>query len=163
MEAQRTLQGKSMFGDQTLSNRRSAPSHGFGSSTRGHANKVFMGSEHAKTSSLSCTPGPCYEMGSSCGSQGDSGKVSPPQWRFGTANRFGSQIRKLTPGPGTYENATSFGRQGLSQRSSFPRYGFGTVDRDMASKVRLQSRPFFRARGGRRFATILCMGHAPLT
>ena len=121
MEAQRTLQGKSMFGDQTLSNRRSAPSHGFGSSTRGHANKVFMGSEHAKTSSLSCTPGPCYEMGSSCGSQGDSGKVSPPQWRF------------------------------------------GTVDRDMASKVRLQSRPFFRARGGRRFATILCMGHAPLT
>ena len=31
------------------------------------ASKVFMGPEHAKTSSLSCTPGPCYEVAGACG------------------------------------------------------------------------------------------------
>ena len=71
-----TLKGKSMFGVQELSRRRTAPAHGFGSSTRNHASKVFMGPEHAKTSSLSCTPGPCYEVAGACGSQHDSGKAA---------------------------------------------------------------------------------------
>jgi len=130
-----TMKGKSMFGSQELSNRRTAPSHGFGSSTRNHAGKLFMGPEHAKTSSVSVTPGPCYEIAGACGDQHDSGKVSPPQWCFGPADRFPGGVRKRTPGPGTYENVGAFGKQGLSQRSSFPLYGFGTVDRQMASKV----------------------------
>jgi len=130
-----TLTGKSMFGTQELSSRRTAPSHGFGSSTRNHASKVFMGPEHAKTSSLSCTPGPCYETAVACGSQADSGKLSSAQWCFGTAERFAASPRKRTPGPGAYENAGAFGKQGLSNRSTFPLYGFGTVDRAMASKV----------------------------
>jgi len=133
--AQRSLQGKSMFGSQTLSNRSTAPSHGFGSGTRSHAAKLFAGSEHAKTSSVSCTPGPCYEISSSMGTQSDGGKQSPAMWQFGTADRFNGSPRKRSPGPGSYENAGAFGKQGLSNRSTFPRYGFGTVDRDMASKV----------------------------
>ena len=60
------IKGKSMFGTQELSSRRTAPAHGFGSSTRNHAAKIFMGSEHAKTSSLPITPGPCYETVGSC-------------------------------------------------------------------------------------------------
>lgn len=134
-EAHRTLNGKSMFGAQALSYRRSSPAHGFGSSTRSHASKIFMGAEHAKTSNESVTPGPCYELGSSVGYQSDGGKSSPPMWQFGTANRFGHRSSRMTPGPGAYENHSGFGKQGLSSRSSFPRYGFGTVDRDMASKV----------------------------
>jgi len=130
-----TMKGKSMFGTQELSQRKSAPSHGFGSSTRNHASKVFMGPEHAKTSAPSVTPGPCYEVAGACGNQHDSGKVSPPQWCFGTADRFSGGARKRTPGPGTYENVSSIGKQDLSNRSSFPLYGFGTVDRHMASKV----------------------------
>ena len=126
---------KSMFGSQELSNRRSAPAHGFGSSTRNHASKVFMGPEHAKTSVISCTPGPCYEVNGACGNQHDSGKNSPPQWCFGTAGRFAGATRTATPGPGAYENMCSFGKQGLSNHSTFPLYGFGTVDRTMASKV----------------------------
>ena len=136
-----TLKGKSMFGVQELSRRRTAPAHGFGSSTRNHASKVFMGPEHAKTSSLSCTPGPCYEVNGACGSQYDSGKLSPPQWCFGTAERFSRSSRDKAPGPGAYENAGSFGRQGLSSRTSYPLYGFGTVDRNMASKVSSPQNP----------------------
>ena len=133
------MKGKSMFGSQELSNRRTAPAHGFGSSTRNHASKVFMGPEHAKTSSASCTPGPRYEVNGACGNQHDSGKVSPPQWCFGTSERFAGSPRKRSPGPGAYENAGAFGKQGLSNRSTFPLYGFGTVDRSMASKVFISS------------------------
>lgn len=136
MEAQRTLQGKSMFGSQTLSGRASSASYGFGSSTRGHANRLYIGEGHAKTSVISCTPGPCYDLQGSNGNQADSGKNTPPQWQFGTASRFGSAKRaSKNPGPGTYENVSGFGRQGLSNRSTNPLYGFGTVNREMAGKV----------------------------
>lgn len=126
-----------MFGTQPVSNRRSSAAYGFGSSTRGHANKLFIGEGHAKSSNISCTPGPCYELGGSTGTQSDSGKPTPPQWQFGTAGRFSSprSTRRGSPGPGQYENASGFSRQALSNRASFPRYGFGTVDRDMAGKV----------------------------
>lgn len=160
-----TLKGKSMFGVQELSRRRTAPAHGFGSSTRNHASKVFMGPEHAKTSSLSCTPGPCYEVNGACGSQYDSGKLSPPQWCFGTAERFSRSSRDKAPGPGAYENAGSFGRQGLSSRTSYPLYGFGTVDRNMASKVRSPQNPCpllrRRLNGDMRLDSPISMGVSP--
>ena len=84
---------------------------------------------------MSCTPGPCYDIEGACQSQSSSGKMSPPQWMFGTAERFSGSPRKRTPGPGAYNNAGSFGTQRLSNRSTFPIYGFGSVDRTMASKV----------------------------
>lgn len=132
------MKGKSMFGVQELSSRRSSPAHGFGSGTRFGNNKVYLGPEHAKTSSISTTPGPHYETTSAVGYQADSGKLSQASWRFGTQERFGemrSARRSMSPGPGAYDNASAMGKQGLSHRSSFPLYGFGTVDRAMASKV----------------------------
>jgi hypothetical protein len=137
--AQKNLQGKSMFGSQPLSTRPSPANYGFGSSTRNHRNRLYIGEMYAKTSNISCTPGPCYETQGSMASQADSGKLSTPQWQFGTSQRFASPRSTLsgTPAPGTYESASSFQRQSLSQRTSFPRFGFGTVDRDMAAKVRV--------------------------
>ena len=131
-----TLQGKSMFGTQALSSRRSTPSYGFGSSTRSHADKVYMGPEHAKTMSMSVTPGPLYDLEGACQEQANSGKVSPPQWGFGTQARFSGQLRKHTPGPGSYNSNSSFGTQRSSHNTSYPLYGFGAVDRNTASKVR---------------------------
>jgi len=136
------MKGKSMFGQQELSNRKTAPAHGFGSSTRSHMTKTFMGPEHAKTYNFGAnTPGPQYQSQDSCGMQSDSGKNSPPQWNFGTADRFRdlSRFGAMAPGPGSYNNASSIGKQDLSHRSSFPHYGFGTVDRDMAGKVFISS------------------------
>jgi len=126
-----------MFGSQPLSTRPSPANYGFGSSTRNHRNRLYIGEMYAKTSNISCTPGPCYETQGSMASQADSGKLSTPQWQFGTSQRFASPRSTLsgTPAPGTYESASSFQRQSLSQRTSFPRFGFGTVDRDMAAKV----------------------------
>ena len=101
-----------------------------------------MGQEHAKTYNFGTfTPGPTYQSMSGVGTQQDSGKVSPPQWCFGTAERFGSRSPRgaMSPGPGAYDNASSIGKQDLSNRSTFPLYGFGTVDRDMAAKVFISS------------------------
>ena len=128
---------RSTFGVQAYSTRRSSPAHGFGSSTRTHASKIYAGSEHAKSSSSPVSPGPCYELGPSCGAQFSTRASSPAMWQFGTAQRFGQRAsgKGLVPGPGAYDNMGAFGRQGLSNRSTFPRYGFGTVDRDMAAKV----------------------------
>ena len=129
------IQSKSMFGAQPSSGRHSAPAYGFGSGTRNHVSKLFAGSEMAKTSSISITPGPCYETIDAVGAQADSGKNSYPQWQFGTAERFGAGPRGRSPGPGAYENAGSFGKQELSHRHSFALYGFGTSNRHNVAKV----------------------------
>jgi len=129
------IQTKSMFGAQPHSGRASAPAYGFGSSTRNRQAKVYAGSEFAKKTVVSITPGPCYENIDAVGMQADSGKQSSPQWQFGTADRFASGPRAKAPGPGAYDNVGSFGKQGLSSRSSFPLYGFGTSNRQNVAKV----------------------------
>lgn len=133
------VQGKSMFGTQPLSSRRSSAAYGFGSSTRGHANRLYFGESHAKTSVESVTPGPCYNIQGSSGRQADSGRQSMPHWKFSTTDRLkaspDARERQNSPGPGSYDHVSGFGRQELSMRSSFPRYGFGTGDREKASKV----------------------------
>lgn len=100
MTGMATIQGKSMFGVQPVSQRHSAPGYGFGSGTRNHAAKIYMGPEHAKTSSISVTPGPCYEVPDAVGPQADGGKNSQPEWRFGTQERFSRGTRDRKPGPG---------------------------------------------------------------
>ena len=127
---------RSTFGVQPLSSRASSPAFGFGSSSRTQAGKIYAGAEHAKTSSTPFSPGPCYELGSSCGRQFSTSASSPAMWQFGTAQRFSRRTGKgRMPGPGAYESMSAFGRQGLAHRDSFPRYGFGTLDRNMAAKV----------------------------
>ena len=61
----------SMFGDQVSSTRRSAPGYGFGSSTRAHAQKVFVSKEHSMLASKGISPGPQYTIRSTVGPQVD--------------------------------------------------------------------------------------------
>jgi len=100
MSGMATIQGKSMFGGQPISGRRSAPAFGFGSGTRQHQGKLYIGPEAAKTASVSISPGACYETPDSVGRQADGGKNSQPEWRFGTQERFAGRTRSRTPGPG---------------------------------------------------------------
>jgi hypothetical protein len=107
-------QGKSMFGQQPISQRRSSPSYGFGTGTRGHAAKVFMGPEHAKTYNygISTRHGVPYNAIDAVGPQQDSGKNSPPVWNFGTAERFRNTGRQSALLPGM---ATEFGEQSVDR------------------------------------------------
>lgn len=83
------LYTRSMFGEQAASRRRSAPSFGFGSSTRNQAAKVFLSSDHAKLSTPGFSPGPsAYTLKAAVGTQADGRKASSPQWVFGTNDRF---------------------------------------------------------------------------
>ena len=100
MSGMATIQGKSMLGAQPVSGRSSAPAYGFGSGTRQHQSKLYIGPEAAKTASVSISPGACYESPDAVGKQADGGKNSQPEWRFGTQERFAGRVRSKTPGPG---------------------------------------------------------------
>ena len=94
---------RSMFGDQAHSKRRSSPSYGFGSSTRGQAAKVFLSRDHAKLSAPNSSPGPsAYTLRASVGSQADGRKASSPQWVFGSSDRFSSGSVAKAENPGAY-------------------------------------------------------------
>lgn len=124
-----TMRGKSMFGDQPLSHRPTAPNHGFGSSTRAHQSKVFAGGLAAAKCVDTSTPGPRYNLPNHVGTRYSFGT----QERFGVPGRFATAA--VSPGPGAYNNTSSVGRQVYSTNKSFPHYGFGTSDRAMASRV----------------------------
>ena len=89
-----------MFGNQATSRRRSAPSFGFGSSTRNQAGKVFISREHAKLATSGFSPGPsAYTLRAAVGTQNDGRKRSSPQWVFGSSDRF-MQGKKGIQDPG---------------------------------------------------------------
>uniref|UniRef100_A0A7S4B4M4 Flagellar associated protein n=1 Tax=Chrysotila carterae TaxID=13221 RepID=A0A7S4B4M4_CHRCT len=130
------MSGKSMFGSQELSQRTSAPSYGFGSSTRTHASKVFQGAEHVKTYNYGvASPGPCYNPRSAMGKQPEGGNATMPQWQFGTERRFSQRRAGTSPGPGAYDADSAVGRQLSSHRETSPKHGFGTSNRAHMSKL----------------------------
>ena len=132
------LQTKTMFGSQAHSKRRSAPSFGFGSSTRNQAAKVFLSQEHAKLSTPSFSPGPsAYTLRASVGSQADGRKASSPQWVFGSSDRFIQASRKevQNPGPGSYDMPQGVGTQVSSSKQTQPMFGFGSAEREHVEKV----------------------------
>lgn len=135
--AMANMSTRSMFGEQALSKRQSAPQYGFGSSTRENQAKVFTSPEHAKLSAPRVSPGPAvYSLRNSVGAQIDGRKNSAPQWAFGTAERFAGEKRSSSnPGPGTYEAKSGIGPQTASQCSSPPIFGFGSSTRDSVAKV----------------------------
>jgi len=128
---------RSMFGDQSLSKRQSAPQYGFGSSTREHQARVYTSPEHAKLSAPRVSPGPAvYSLRNAVGSQIDGRKNSAPQWAFGTADRFmGEKRSSSNPGPGAYDAKSGIGPQATSQRTSQPIFGFGSSTREIVGKV----------------------------
>lgn len=129
---------KSLFGTQATSKRRSAPSFGFGSSTRAQAAKVFLSQEHAKLSSPNNNPGPsAYTLRAAVGTQCDGRKSSAPHWVFGSSDRFQQASRKevQVPGPGAYDSSAGVGPQVSSSKHSQPLYGFGSAERRHVEKV----------------------------
>ena len=133
---------KSMLGTQVSSARTSAPAYGFGSSTRAHAEKIFLSSEHAKLASKSNSPGPAvYTMRSTVGPQVDGALVSAPQWAFGSSPRFSGEVgNDKVPGPGMYEQRSALGVQASGAQPSQPIYGMGSSTRDHVQKVYISER-----------------------
>ena len=147
MEAKGKGTTLSTFGDQPLSVKKSAPSFGFGKSSRDVAQKVFVSQDHTlKSHQGRGSPGPAvYQLPASVGGkQPDGRKADPPVWGFGTALRFRTRKdgvkpdghRGNNPGPGYYglPNA-SVGPQVLARFASAPIAGFGTAERKHVRKV----------------------------
>jgi len=105
---------KSMFGEQVRSTSRSAPSFGFGTSSRHGPSRT------------SASPGPsAYTMPQAVGTQPDSRKNSSSQYGFGSNGRFKDKA-KMGPGPAAYDMPPGVGRQVDSGKTNQPRFGFGT-------------------------------------
>jgi hypothetical protein len=88
------MRGKSMFGDQVASHRRTAPAHGFGSSTRAHADKIFAGGLAAAKRVGHETPGPRYNLPHHQGQRYSFGTAE----RFGVPDRFADMTTTASPG-----------------------------------------------------------------
>lgn len=104
-----TYQSQSSLGPQTLSNKESATHAKFGTSSRKHAEKVYITAEHERAMFGMYSPAPnTYGATSSLGQQWLSKNSNAQNFKFGTADRF-SEIRNKdgmslqpTPGPGSY-------------------------------------------------------------
>ena len=69
---------RSMMGAQTLAGKVSAPSYGFGSSTRMHQEKMYITEAHSKNSLVTRSPGPAvYTRDSTLGRNVDHMETLP--------------------------------------------------------------------------------------
>ena len=113
----------STLGNQWVSSRQSAPSYGFGTSTREHAAKVFISPKHAELSTMPLSPGPAkYGSKSVLGPQLI--LTSQPSYGMGTSERFNNLPASQRPnaydmkdsigGPGGFSMGTST-RQGVEK------------------------------------------------
>lgn len=131
---------RSMLGTQVRGGKVSAPSYGFGSSTRKNQEKVFVSHEHAalEGGGDARSPGPAvYDCTASVGPQVDGNLESAPRWAFGKDDRFG-RLKPTTinnPAPGKYDAESSIGTTANSRRTSMPKYGMGSSTRDHQAKV----------------------------
>ena len=133
---------KSMFGEQVRSTSRSAPSFGFGTSSRHGPSRT------------SASPGPsAYTVPRGVGTQPDSRKISSSQYGFGSNGRFKDKAKMgpgapayvrtdkrerrshpsackwltiMCAGPAAYDMPPGVGRQVDSGKTNQPRFGFGT-------------------------------------
>ena len=132
---------KSTFGPQFSTRRRTAPSYGFGTSTRAQANKLFVSQEHtqlATAGSHSPGPGAGYRLHPAVGgAQPDGRRANAPRYSMTTAERFPGQKKvDISPGPGAHAvQSTAMGRQVTGAFKSEPRIGFGTAGREHVRKV----------------------------
>jgi len=92
-------------GQQYSSTKPSTPRFGFGTSDRDMAAKVYISSEHEKSSGGRDVPGPgTYPVKQMTGSQNASSKQhTSAAWGFGTSERFSTKKGySSAPGPGQY-------------------------------------------------------------
>ena len=130
-------------------------SFGFGTSTRDHAEKVFIGKEQAKVFFGMESPGPAaYKVSSGVGKQPESRNTTEPGFtipRGGRGKDVVERARKL--GRGALQDRGERGAQPRSENRTAPKYGFGTSSRDGANKVFLgkeQAKVFLAAGNPRR-------------
>mmetsp|Transcript_19701 Transcript_19701/g.62663 ORF Transcript_19701/g.62663 Transcript_19701/m.62663 type:complete len:304 (+) Transcript_19701:153-1064(+) len=122
---------RSAFGAQTLSQKHSAPSFGFGSSTRDSFERTYISPEHAKKSTghTRHVPGSKYEHESSLGQQAMSNHKSSENFKFGTGDRLSAKYATGTPGPGSYKVVSSVTKQVDSTKESGSNFNFGSSTR----------------------------------
>ena len=134
-----TLGTRSMLGAQVSSKRESAPSYGFGSSTREHRERVFISQEHAALAiGDGRSPGPAvYPARPSIGPQVNGAIATAPQWAFGSDNRFSPPNKSTVdnPAPGHHDQRASIGPQVNGALQSAPVFSFGSSTRDHQQKV----------------------------
>jgi len=139
---------RSMLGTQTLANKISAPSYGFGSGTRDHREKLFESEAHSLRQVTNKSPGPAvYNKDGTLGLNVDSELPTLPQWRFGTGERFSKPTKEQLkfPGPGgsaesPIQMKSSVGQQVTSLSPSNPVYSLGTSTRGGVQKVYLSDK-----------------------
>ena len=127
------------IGKQTQSKAVTEGSLGFGTSTRDHAEKVFIGKEQAKVFFGMESPGPAaYKVLSGVGKQCESRNQTEPGFtipRGGRGKDVDMERARKLPGAGQYRVTDSVGAQPRSENRTMPKYGFGTSSRDGANKV----------------------------
>ena len=127
------------IGKQTQSKAVTEGSFGFGTSTRDHAEKVFIGKEQAKVFFGMESPGPAaYKVLSGVGKQCESRNQTEPGFtipRGGRGKDVDMERARKLPGAGQYRVTDSVGAQPRSENRTMPKYGFGTSSRDGANKV----------------------------
>lgn len=128
---------RSQMGPQVLSEKRSAPSIGFGSSSRfDFKNTVFLSKAHSNAITPVWTPGPgAYGLAAAVGAQPMSEKRSAASCGFGTDARFADLMRTIhaaqkMPAPGDYKPPQAFGEQMQSGKSTSGSVAFATAKRE---------------------------------
>jgi len=127
---------RSQLGSQVESEKRTAPSVGFGSAPRFDSRETqFISKGHSRAMLPRWTPGPGeYKLEGACGEQASSTKTSKASYslssddRFGTSNREQKALGRI-PGPGLYSYSHSVGTQVASTKASAGKAHFGTETR----------------------------------
>jgi len=135
---------RSSFTKQPLSNMKSAPGYGFGTSNRDAHSKTFTSGAADKSNLRSRggnnSQGPCYSPNlSTFGKQSLSVAASASVTHFGTSDR-GRRYDNGTPGPGAYNELSTIGGAPVSNVRSAPKNSFGNATRDRASKAFISTR-----------------------
>jgi len=139
----------SMLGRQPLSNKTSAATPVFGTSTRDQTLHLYLSKEHSKQGYGKNSPGPVYTVKSGLGKQHESFNLTAPEVKFGSVDRqvLGTsamhqfshdpclKVSGNYPGPGTYDASSSVGKQTYSVHPTSANFSFGTGTRDQLAKV----------------------------
>ena len=143
-EGYRVRSLRSSFTKQPLSNMKSSPGFGFGTSTRDQFGKTYASSAADKSVMRgrggNQSQGPAYSPNlSAFGRQSLSRNGTAGTSVFGLDARL-KPTKSEVPGPGAYATPTSLGGAPLSKIKNAPKPSFGTSNRAQASHVFISSR-----------------------
>jgi len=137
---------------QGLGVRRTAPSFGFGASTRDDANKVFVSQQHTMTIRYGLlSPGPqtdSYTLPAAIGGR-QPAKPNKPSWKFGNGNRM-LNCGKLTQKPGYDHRKYDYLGSSIPDGAipNAPSVTFGASTREIANQVYVSEKHTLSIRAG---------------